>query len=276
MQKQLLSINELEELLSREEYRFESPERCYVKKFEETNKWTDNKVLELFDTIIEETGLPPTPSEYMERAFQLTRDYWFLDSTKGRISNSKYRNGVWQIEYLHWSEDMVKAIKWRLGRMYQSLMAEYSAVCIVHTLKPKAWLLSSSQLDLALGVDLVVMDKSDNKTVYVHVTKNTGWSFEALRDKGTKTVWLKNINNKKVYWQRRFTDSHVVFVYDVEDTETVEELEEINWNMQLEETDKPIIEVKDDKLLSVLVNTNQKNQLLLETAVMDVAMQVYQ
>lgn len=62
----------------------------------------------------------------------------------------------------------------------------------------------------------------------------------------------------------------------VEETETVEELEEINWNMQLEETDKPIIEVKDDKLLSVLVNTNQKNQLLLETAVMDVAMQVYQ
>lgn len=223
MKKNIKTIQEIEQAMNSFEYFYQAPQREYIKEFEDCNKWTTREVLGLFDTLTNENdGLPPTPYQYFYSALKMTEEYWFSRSTEGKISYSKMIDGRWETIYLTWSEHMKRAIFWRLSRMYESMMVEYVAVCTVHSLYPKAHILTSPDIDLVLGVDLVVVYEKQgvSRTLFLHVTKNSRWSMNNIKNKANKTMYKKDKQGNSCNWKRRYTDSHNVLLYDKEETNT--------------------------------------------------------
>lgn len=214
MNNTILSIEELTRLLQTEEYRFELPKRHYIKEFEDYNGWTCKRTLNLWENTLDKTGVPPTPNEYIEEGLRLTKKFWFKNSDEGRLAKHTMLSRSWVTTYLTWSEDIEKAVKWRLGRMYTSHMAEYSVLSIIHTDFPTVTLLSSSEIDLVLGVDIVTINNMTKKIAYIHITKDGKYAEAGIKRKGQKIVYLKSKNGKKHYWNRQLTDSHLVLLYD--------------------------------------------------------------
>lgn len=223
MKKNIKTIQEIETALDSFEYFYQAPQREYIKEFEDCNKWTTREVLGLFDTLTNENnGLPPTPYQYFYNALKTTEEYWFSRSTEGKISYNKMIDGRWETIYLTWSEHMKRAIFWRLSRMYESMMVEYIAVCTVHSLYPEAHILTSPDIDLVLGVDIVLVNEQlgASKTLFLHVTKNSSWAMTNIKKKGNKIMYKKDGNGNSCNWQRRFTDSHNVLLYDRKESNT--------------------------------------------------------
>lgn len=227
MKKNIKTIKEIEQAMNNFEYFYQSPERTYIKEFEDCNKWTTKEVLSLFDTQTKENdGLPPTPYQYLFHAIRLTEEFWYSNSADGRISYNKLIDGRWETIYLTWSETMKSAIFWRLSRMYESMMVEYVAVCTVHSLYPEAHILTSSDIDLVLGVDIVLVKEENNqpKTLFLHVTKNSSWAMTNIKNKAEKQMYRKDKFGNNCIWKRRFTDSHNVLLYDKKETNTTRNL----------------------------------------------------
>ena len=209
-----LKYTELVELLQQDEYAYTSPERLYIRDFEYHNTWTTPEVLELWDTMTDTLGYPPNPTDYIMTGLKLTMEYWYKDSDQGLLPKYTMTNRGWETTYLQWSPNIEQAIMWRLGRMYESFMAEYSLVSLLKTLYPDFLLVGSNKMDLVMGVDLAVASKEHNKTFYIHVTKDSEWALTNIKKKADKRMWLKDKNNLKQYWQRRYTESHIPFLYD--------------------------------------------------------------
>lgn len=219
MKNTILSITELEELLKAEDYHYIKQERLYIKEFENHNQWTSQEVLNLWDTILEETGLPAKPKEYLDLGTQMTKEFWHKDSKEGRLPKYKMVNGSMRTTYLQWNERIEKAVRWRLGRMYESFIAEYSVLSVIHTDMSDLTLLSSYEIDLVLGVDLVVISQKTNKIAYIHITKDNQWAMSSIERKAKKSPYLMSRVGRKVYWKRRYSDSHLVLLYDAVETD---------------------------------------------------------
>lgn len=218
------TIIELRQLLNGWDYDFEMPDYKYIREFEKCNRWTHPDTLTLWDDILQETGYPPAPKDYLEQAFELTREFWHWDSDAGRISSKSYSGGQMQITYIAWTDDIEIAIKNRLARMYRSFMAEYSAQVILVDLFPDSVIMASSELDLVVGVDLAVLNKKHDSSFLVHVTKQTEWTESNIRNKAMKKMWLKDVGGRKHYYQREWNASHVVFGYTEEESDSTENI----------------------------------------------------
>lgn len=220
MERRIMTIDGLKELLSTSEYKYEAPERHYIKEFERLNNWTSKDVLSLWDKHIEEVGVPPTPEYYIEEGVRLTKEHWFKDSEKGRLGVYRWDSywSSWSVTYIPWRDEFEKAIRWRLSRMYESFMAEYSALAIIGKYYPFSFVYASNDMDLIMGVDIAVVE--NDKVIYLHVTKNSQWAEQSLAEKAEKSTYAKSITGKKIWWKRRWTDSHAPLFYDLFDSET--------------------------------------------------------
>lgn len=222
MEKIIMKINtiiELEELLATEEYKFEMPKKNYIKAFEQCNTWTNPEAFKIWDIMISEKGYPPTLAEYTERMFKATKDFWYADGKDGRMSTALYSNGGMQYTYLEWNEGIEVAVRNRLARMYRSFIAEYSAQILIAEQFPESIIMASNEIDLVVGVDLAVMNKTYDTSFLVHVTKSNRWTEKNIKRKSIKKTWLKDKNGKRHWYQRSWNASHTIFAYTEYDSE---------------------------------------------------------
>lgn len=222
MERKIMNRDAFMELLNTEEYKYEAPKKTYIREFEQLNRWTSDEVLNLWDEHIERVGVPPTAEYYIEEGLRLTKEHWFKDSEKGRLAVYKWDSywGSWNITYIPWRDEFEEGIRWRLSRMYESFMAEYSALVIIGECYPFSLVFASHDMDLVLGVDMVVVE--DDKVIYLHVTKNSEWAWQNLQNKAEKSMYMKNVAGKKYWWKRRWTESHEPLFYDLFDSDTTQ------------------------------------------------------
>lgn len=222
MERKIMKRDAFIELLNKEEYRYEAPEKTYIRELEQLNRWTSDEVLNLWDDHIEREGVPPTPDYYIEEGLRLTKEYWFKDSEKGRLAVYKWDSywGSWNITYIPWKDEFEEGIRYRLSRMYESFMAEYSALAIIGKYYPFSLVFADKAMDLVLGVDIVVVE--NDKVIYLHVTKNSEWAWQNLQRKSEKSIQMKNVTGKKYLWKRRWTESHETLFYDLFDSDTTQ------------------------------------------------------
>lgn len=207
------TIKDFEELISKPEYRFKMPENVYKRKFELCNHWTDPKIFDLWDNLTEKNGRIPTPEEYIEEGFEITRKHWFKRSVVGAYNTIIYTKGKKEAITLYWTEDKQKAIRWRLGKMYASFIAEESALISVAEVFPDSLVLTSKELDIVAGIDVAVVDRNRNKSIYIHVAKDNQWTEANIKTKAGKRMWLRDKNGRKQYHQRQWNSAHTVFGY---------------------------------------------------------------
>lgn len=225
MERGIMTQSELKELLSTPEYQYKEEPRHYIKEFEQFNKWAPQEVYNLFDSLTEAAGgIPPNHNYYIDTGVQMTKEFWHSKSPKGRIAKWQMAPNGWTATYLQWSENMEKAIRWRLSRMYQSMLLEYSALTITHEILPEAFLFNSKDIDLVFGVDLVVVLPNRNKIVYIHVVKESSWMWDNLKKKASREVPMYSKHNTKHMWQRSWGNSHLIMAYDFTDEEKTEEI----------------------------------------------------
>lgn len=222
MERKIMKRDAFIELLNTEEYRYEAPEKHYVREFEQLNRWTSDEALNLWDEHVERVGVPPTAEYYIEECLRLTKEHWFKDSEKGRLAVYKWDSywSSWNVTYIPWKDEFEQGIRYRLSRMYESFMAEYSALAIIGKYYPFSQVFASQDMDLVLGVDMVVVE--DDKVVYLHVTKNSKWAGQNLQRKAEKSMYMKNVTGKKYWWERKWTESHEPLLYDLFDSDTTE------------------------------------------------------
>ena len=222
MERKIMKRDAFIELLNTEEYRYKAPEKHYIREFEQLNRWTSDEALNLWDEHIERVGVPPTAEYYIEEGLRLTKEHWFRDSEKGRLAVYKWDSywSSWNITYIPWKDEFEEGIRYRLSRMYESFMAEYSALAIIGKHYPFSQVFASHDMDLVLGVDMVVVE--DDKVVYLHVTKNSEWAEQNLQSKSEKSIHMKNVSGKKCWWKRRWTESHEPLFYDLFESDTTE------------------------------------------------------
>lgn len=219
MTKGILTNKQLKELVLRPEYTYKEVERHHIPEFEKFNKWAPQEVYNLFDIMTKANeGIPPTPEEYLDTAVQKTKEFWYKDSDEGRLTKWTMGPHGWESTYLTWSEGMEKAVRWRLSRMYQSMMSELSALSTIHELLPDAYLFTSKDIDLVLGVDIVIALKTSNIILYTHVAKDSSWVEQNLTKKANRSVPAFSKHNTKHIWNRRWSNSHMVFRYDLFDS----------------------------------------------------------
>lgn len=222
MEGKIMKIDKLVELLKTDEYRYEAPEKHYVREFEQLNRWTSDEALNLWDEHIERVGVPPTAEYYIEEGLRLTKEYWFHGSEKGVLSVYKWSSqiGGMNVTYIPWTDEIGQGVRWRLSRMYESFMAEYSALAIIGKHYPESLVFADKAMDFVLGVDMVVVE--NDKVVYLHVTKNSEWAGKNLQSKSEKSIHMKNVTGKKYWWERRWTESHEPLFYDLFESDTTE------------------------------------------------------
>ena len=103
--------------------------------------------------------------------------------------------------------------------MYQSMMSEFSALTVIHEVLPDAFLFTSKDIDLVLGVDIVIALKTSNTILYTHVVKESSWADHNLKEKAKKSVPVFSQHNTKHIWKRRWTNSHLALRYDQHESE---------------------------------------------------------
>lgn len=208
----VIGYRELESVLSGEEYKREEIEHIHINEFETWSKWTTLEVLNLFDDMMID-GVPPTQKDYIEKGTELTKEYWFSQNEKGIVTKYVRDQGRMRSIYLTWDERIEQNVRYRLSRMYDSFLVEYSLLCALKE-REGTKLLASEQIDLTLGVDVVAVDTDTKSVVYGHVVKDSRWADRNIRNKAKKKSWLRRRNGHKFYWQRRFNKNHVVLKYD--------------------------------------------------------------
>lgn len=176
-----------------------------VKRYEDINSF-GAEVADLFEDLCDELHRIPTHREYIDRAVELTEEWWVRETLKG---NPNIRG----IKY----DDVIKqAVANRQGRGYLSLVNEVYTVALLKELYPEAKVITHDMLDLVLGVDIVMEYKG--KRIYFHVYKNSYWGNKAFHNKESRGG-MKDKNGKFVKFKRDFSGD-VCLVYDTTDSET--------------------------------------------------------
>lgn len=208
-----MTAKEIRELISSPEYatipivrqQLSDEDWDRVKRYENINSF-GAEVADLFEDLYDELHRIPTHREYIDRAVELTEEWWVRETLKG---NPNIRG----IKY----DDVIKqAVANRQGRGYLSLVNEVYTVALLKELYPEAKVITHDMLDLVLGVDIVMEYKG--KRIYFHVYKNSYWGNKAFHNKESRGG-MKDKNGKFVKFKRDFSGD-VCLVYDTTDSET--------------------------------------------------------
>lgn len=208
-----MSVRELEELLARPEYKavilvkqdLSDKDRERVQRYENINSF-GAEVADLFEDLCEELHRIPTHQEYIDRAVELTEEWWMKESLRGNT----------HIRGLVFDDVMKQAVRNRQGRGYLSLVNEVHTVALLKELYPSAKIITHDLLDLVLGVDIVMEYKG--KRIYFHVYKNSFYGRKAFHNKEHRGG-MKDSNNKFVKYHRDFS-CDTSLMYDTTDTDT--------------------------------------------------------
>lgn len=212
-EEMFMSVRELEQLLARPEYKtvnlvrqeLSDRDKERVQRYENINSF-GAEVADLFEDLCEELHRIPTHQEYIDRAVELTEEWWMKETLKGNP----------HIRGLEFDEVMKQAVRNRQGRGYLSLVNEVHTVALLKELYPSAKIITHDLLDLVLGVDIVMEYKG--KRLYFHVYKNSFYGRKAFHKKENRGG-MKDSNDKFVKYHRDFS-CDTSLMYDMTDTDT--------------------------------------------------------
>lgn len=136
-------------------------------------------------------GRIPTQAEFDDYCMPTAKQFW-LDS---------------KAQELGWSSLVATAISNRNKRTWISQVAELHVALLIQELFPKWKVFRSDDLDLLLGVDIVV--ETNKKRLYFHVLKNSTYSYAAFRKK-EKRGGTKDAKGKFHKFQRNFSGDKVL------------------------------------------------------------------
>lgn len=121
-----------------------------------------------FESLCTELGRVPTQTEFNDYCLTLAESFWNHSKPEG----------------ITWSSTVATAVANRNYRCYVSQIVELHAVLLLRELFPKWTVVGSDLLDTLMGVDIVV--ETGRKRLYLHVMKNSKYSFLAFRKKSQR------------------------------------------------------------------------------------------
>ena len=205
------------ELLETPEFRAtEYPKEAYP-EFEKCNYFGDVHLV--FDDLVEGLDRIPSQTEFVAEGFKVVKAYFRAKGGKISFWSKDFRTGAWSTTFIPWSDRLEKALKHRLSRTYRIHLVEYSALVSIHQLFPECWTATDGKLDLVMGIDIVLGDSKAKELIYFHVTENSYWG-KMWKTKDKRDGYLTNANDKKIWWERDFSQGHIGLLYDLEDSET--------------------------------------------------------
>ena len=144
------------------------------------------KMASAFEALCIDLARVPTPVEFNEYCLTLAEEFWKQSKPDG----------------LDWNETVSMAVANRNYRCYVSQVVELHAMLQLRELFPEWHIVGSDLLDNLMGVDIVV--ETESKRLYLHVMKNSKYSFMAFRKKQSRGG-LRDKNGKFHRYHRDFT-----------------------------------------------------------------------
>lgn len=138
-----------------------------------------------FELLLETLERLPTQKEFAEKATEQSKECW-------QHSNSGQK----------WTEVMNIAVYNRHLRSYSSHVVELHTLLSIRELFPEWNVYCSNELDLLMGVDLVI--ETEKKRLYVHVFKNSKMGFVSFQRKQFRGG-KRNSHGKFIKYQRDFS-----------------------------------------------------------------------
>lgn len=187
-----LTAGQLKETLAQPQYAVNEYQRIEgkaSKRIEETVERVTGfgtQMSSAFEALLTELGRVPTQTEFNEYCLTLAEDFWNHSKPEG----------------IAWDDTVATAVANRNYRCYISQIVELHAVLMLRELFPKWKVVGSDLLDNLMGVDIVV--ETGRKRLYLHVMKNSRYSFLAFRKK-MKRGGMRDANGKFHRYYRDFT-----------------------------------------------------------------------
>lgn len=187
---------EIKELLQTKEFERVNIERFTNKYFEKVHGYG---VVELFDDLKREFGRIPSQKEYIERGLMIAEEFFADNPDQWCYSLGQHT--------FTWDEDLIKAVKSRLDRTYNSYVIEAQVEEFVRdnydVMMPKTD--KELYLDYNFGADITIL--LEDRLYYIHVARDSKYSREHLVNKGDRKSYIP-INGKKFYWTRKWNKRH--------------------------------------------------------------------
>lgn len=196
-----LTADELEETLAKPEY--ETVERAYdlqsrqqksIAQVVERVTGFGTDMGSMFESCVLTLGRVPTQREFSDSCLPVAKEFWDKAVPEG----------------IAWDETVEAAVTNRNYRCYISQVVEIHLQLMLRELFPDWVIASSDAMDMLMGVDLVV--ETENKRLFLHVFKNSRYSFMAFRKKKSRGGMRDQTGKFRKY--RRDFDGDKTLVYD--------------------------------------------------------------
>lgn len=172
----------------------------------------------VFERLVKQLGRIPTQREFIYEGFKDAAEF-FLNPDKLNDKNERWlkvynNSGKKEWHNFEWNEKLKLGIIQRVARSYPSMTAEYTTKKMLEHMYPEWQIIDDTNVDRVLGADLTVITKKD-EVFYIHITKNTNWSRNLLKQKSTYDGRIYK-DGKPIYFKRDFDESHITLFYDDE------------------------------------------------------------
>ena len=187
-----LTADKLKQTLAKPEYAVQpymKIEGKVNKRIEETVERVTGfgtKMGSAFEALCLTLARVPTQKEFNEYCLELAEEFWSKNPPDG----------------IQWDSVVETAVANRNHRCYVSQIVELHCVLLLRELFPEWKIVGSDQLDTLMGVDIVV--ETETKRLYLHVMKNSKYSFLAFRKK-QKRGGMRDYAGKFHRYYRDFT-----------------------------------------------------------------------
>ena len=195
-----LTAEAIEDMLQQPEYQLMESVVIKGKKnltiVEQVEKVTGygEEMTNAFETLMRQYGRIPTQKEFHVHCQKIAEDFWIENQPNG----------------IAFSDVVSSTITNRNLRTYLSQVNEIHCLLLLKELFPQWGVYSSDDLDLLMGVDILV--ETEYKRLYLHLFKNSQYSFRAFRRKQYRGG-MKNAEGKFIRYTRSF-DGDKVLMYE--------------------------------------------------------------
>jgi len=132
--------------------------------------WNGGGTHRLFNTLTKKVGTIPTLSTFLEKGLLIT------------LKNLK-KNELMSTMLLSYKDELDKWILLRLFKAYRSHIIELSIIGYFKEFYKNIKIISSTNIDMILGVDFILEDSKTQKRYYVHVTQE-GTNYKNKESRG--------------------------------------------------------------------------------------------
>lgn len=187
-----LTVDSLEALLEKPEYstgdviQIEGKANRKAESAVEKVTGFGQEFASVFESLTEQFGRIPTLQEFNDASMVIVKQFWIKEKPEGIV----------------WSEAVAQGATNRNRRTYMAQINELHCVLLIKELFPDWTVSTSEDLDVLMGVDIVV--ETDKKRLYFHLFKNSRYGFLAFRKK-EKRGGRKNRNKKFIKYNRDFS-----------------------------------------------------------------------